>query len=152
MKFGSILLFGAIASAALSLAATPARAETCTPLPVVDGRGTQVSKTVSPPGTFLTDNNWNTDFVVPQGSYYSRYVAEVTPKGAGDFSMKMFLKYRNDTADRVYDRSAVTLDRSETAYLDGTARQGSQPYQVNLLIGGIEATGESYSATVLGCR
>lgn len=130
----------------------PARGQACDPLAVVEGSGTQVSKTVSPPGTFLTDNNWNTDFIVPQGSAYSRYVAKITPQSSGDFTIKMFLKYRDDTADKAYDRSAVPLGEGETTYVEGAVRTGAQPYQINLVVGGIAASGESYTASVMGCR
>ncbi|MEM6447576.1 MAG: hypothetical protein AAF704_13590 [Cyanobacteria bacterium P01_D01_bin.123] len=148
-SIGWLLALGAFAAIACS---TSARAQNCTPLQVVGGSGTEVSKSVSPPSTIFSKNNWNTDFIVPQSQYFSTFVAEIEPQEAGEYTIKMFLKYNNDTADKVYDRTAIPLTNSRPAVITGSARRDAQPYQINLLVGGIQASGEFYTASVRGCR
>lgn len=136
----------------LILSSPPAQAQICTPLTVVGGRGSQIEKTVSVPGAGpITRDNWNTDFAIPGNSAYTTYVATITPKNEGIYSVAMNLKYSNDSVDKVFDEK-VTLKQRQSFRVRGTSRIGSRPYQVNLSVGGVEVVGNTYIAAVAGCR
>lgn len=133
----------------------PANAQTsgasCTPLQVVGGAGTQVQKRVSLPGTFTTRSNWNTDFVVPTNQQFQRYIATIEPLNRAKYSVKMFLKYGNSTADQVYNQTA-TLPQNQEFTISGAPRVDSTPYQINVSIGGLSALGNTYKVSVSGCN
>ncbi|EKQ70804.1 hypothetical protein OsccyDRAFT_1109 [Leptolyngbyaceae cyanobacterium JSC-12] len=145
-QIGSVMLVSAIA-----LITSPANAQTCAALPVVGGSGARVQKTVSPPGAGpVVRDNWNTDFSVGRQGYRS-YVATITPKNSGTYTILMNLKYSNDSVDKVFDEKVV-LKQGQPYRIQGTTRIGSTPYQVNLSVGGVEAIGNTYVASVAGCR
>ncbi len=129
----------------------PSRAQTCTALPVVDGKGTLVQKSVSPPGTGVTRNNWSTDFVVPSSQTFRRYVARIVPKNGGEYDLAMSLKYNNDTADKAFIRT-LKLAEGKPYNIQGAARNSATPYQVNVSVGGVRAIGNSYTVSTLGCN
>lgn len=146
---------GALASVAIAGTALPAHAQSCTPLEVVDGRGeTEITKTVSPPSALVTRSNWNTDFSVPNGASYSRYVATVRSRSQndGEFTIAMNLKYSNGGADRVHDSRRVAIAAGDSITITGNPRNNQQPFQVNVEVGGARAIGITYSLTVSGCR
>ena len=136
---------------AVTLASVPAGAQTCTALTVVDGKGTQVQKSVSPPGTGITRNNWSTDFVVPSSQSFRRYVARIVPKNGGEYDLAMSLKYNNDTADKAFIRT-LKLAEGKPYNIQGAARSSATPYQVNVNVGGMRAVGNSYTVSMLGCN
>lgn len=143
----SAVVFGAIVGIAL-----PANAEVCTRLGVVEGKGTvTIQKKVSVPGTPTSRSNWNTDFAVPGGTRFTRYVATIVPINGGKYKLQMNLKYSNKTADKVYDKTVEVRDR-QTITMSGSPRLNASPYQVNISVGGVEAVGNSYTASVSGCR
>lgn len=159
LRWGRSSVWGAIASGLASVAiagiALPAQAQSCTPLEVVNGRGeTEVTKTVSPPSALVTRSNWNTDFSVPNGANYSRYVATVRSRSQdnGEFTIAMNLKYSNGGADRVHDGRRVAIAAGDSITITGNPRNNQQPFQVNLEVGGTRAIGITYSLTVSGCR
>jgi hypothetical protein len=127
-----------------------ADARTCVPLQVVGGSGTQVEKKITPGGTLLTNDNWNTDFAVPSGKNFNRYVAAITPKDNANYSIKLFLKYSNNTVDKYYDQTSA-LKKGKLLLITGEPRARESPYQINILVGGLEAIGTEYSLTVSGC-
>ncbi|NJK54237.1 MAG: hypothetical protein HC936_18310 [Leptolyngbyaceae cyanobacterium SU_3_3] len=61
---------------------SPATAQSCIPLRVVEGQGETVTrKRISSPGVVPgVVNNWNTDFAVPTGRRFTSYVATITPE------------------------------------------------------------------------
>ncbi len=133
---------------------TPAKAQAvCTPLRAVGGSGTRVRKRVSPAGTLVTSNNWNTDFAVPGGNAFRRYTVTVAPENDGQYSIHAYLKYGNDTADQFYNQDNVPLSRGRRLILSGQPRSGNQqPFQVNVSVGGTVALGNTYTVSVVGCR
>jgi len=133
------------------LTSVPAKAQTCTALPIVDGKGTLVEKSVSPPGTGITRNNWSTDFVVPSSQSFRRYVARIVPKNGGEYDLAMSLKYNNDTADKAFIRT-LKLAEGKPYTIQGASRNSATPYQVNVSVGGVRAIGNSYTVSMLGCN
>lgn len=137
----------------------PVLAETCTPIPVVGGEGSTVTKTVSEPtiptlfGVDITRNNWNTDWAVPsQNNTFRRYLVEVSSNDGGPFDIKMYLKYSDQTADLFFNKDGLNISGGKPLKIEASPRPEAQPYQVNLFIGGIESLGKTYTATVMGCR
>lgn len=129
----------------------PAKAQSCTALPVVDGSSTLVQKSVSPPGTGITRSNWSTDFVVPSSQSFRRYVARIMPKNGGEYDLAMSLKYNNDTADNAFTRT-IKLPEGKPYNIQGAARRSATPYQVNVSVGGLRAIGNTYTVSALGCN
>jgi len=137
----------------------PVLAETCTPIPVVGGEGSTVTKTVSEPtiptlfGVDITRNNWNTDWAVPsENNTFRRYLVEVSSNDGGPFDIKMYLKYSDQTADLFFNKEGFNISGDKPLKIEASPRPEAQPYQVNLFIGGIESLGKTYTATVMGCR
>lgn len=125
--------------------------EVCRLLQAVGG-GTEVTKTVSPGGTLFTGDNWNTDFVVPTDRFYDRFEVRVMPQNDANYSMNFYLKYPNNTADKFFSREAIPLRRNQLVIARAKPRALTlQPFQVNVFVGGTEAIGTVYTATVLAC-
>jgi hypothetical protein len=59
-------------------------------LDVVGYSGTQVEKTVSFPGTLITQNNWNTDFAVPGDESFKEFVTTLVPQKNGQYNAIRF--------------------------------------------------------------
>jgi hypothetical protein len=85
IKFVVVLiagLLGAIAEAPVNAA------EKCQAFEAVGGNGTTQTKTVTPPSVpfvpfvpFVSfSNNWNTDFAVPGGRTFKRYLVTIKPE------------------------------------------------------------------------
>ncbi|MEA5534027.1 hypothetical protein [Crocosphaera sp. XPORK-15E] len=133
-------------------------AETCTPLVAVGGEPGQtiVQKTVSAPSipvgiASLKRDNWNTDFAVDSNVKYKRFVATLIPESSGTYSIKMYLKYNQGTADEVYNNKP-NLSSGKSLTMSGNSRNNEQPYQINLFVGDAESIAKSYSISVKGCR
>lgn len=131
---------------------SPASAQTCEPLDVVDGAGTEVTKTVSLPGTFLIDTNWNTDFVVAGNESYDYFVVNFLSEDGESYDMDVHLKYSDESVDTVYSVRDGIFPEGETMSVRATSRLDGDPYQVNLRVGGLNAEGNTYTASVLGCQ
>ncbi|ASC73903.1 hypothetical protein XM38_048770 [Halomicronema hongdechloris C2206] len=136
----------------LAGSAAPAVAQSCTPLSVVGGEGAEVEKTVSPPSFLVTGNNWNTDFSVPSDTRFSRFIVNFVSQDGTVYDVDVNLKYSNDSVDTPYSVDSLTVMEADPVEIGVNARVGETPYQVNLRVGGIEAEGNTYRASVLGCR
>jgi hypothetical protein len=140
----------------------PVQAESCTPIPVVMGEGNTITKTVSPPtipagplgmlGVDITRNNWNTDWAVPGDVKFRSFIVTITSNDGGPFDIKMYLKYSDQTASEFYNAEGVQLQPGKPLRLEATPRPEDEPYQVNLLVNGLESLGKTYTASVVGCR
>ena len=154
--FDRTAAWGAIATL-LSLA-MPANAQTCTPLQLVGGEGSEVTKTVTVPtipgpfGIRITRNNWNTDWAVPGGQRFQRFAVTMVSEDGGKFDIRLYLKYSDQTADQFYEVNNEQLKPTVPLELTATSRPDDQPYQVNLFVGGVESIGDTYTASVEGCR
>ena len=138
-----------ISTVLAGLSQSPLQAQSCQALSVVKGEGTVVEKSVSIPSIAILRNNWDTDFnaaAVPA----DLYVATVEVEDGGEYSIEMYLKYPDDSADEVFNDS-VRLSAGETLEIEGSRRLDDRPYQINLSVGGISAAGQNYRASVVGC-
>jgi hypothetical protein len=128
-----------------------AQTTTCTPLKVVGGQGTEVKKSVSPPGTLATRNNWNTDFAVPGGTTFQKFTAIIVPQDSGKYDITVNLKYSNKTSTEVYKKNSVELTKGQPLKISGSPSSNNQPYQVAVQVGGVRKVGKTYSVSVVGC-
>lgn len=154
--FGTIFLI----SSAITLAPSNLSfsAETCTSLQAVGGEvgQTVVKKTVSVPRVpiriaGLKRDNWNTDFAVKSNVKYKQYIATLIPQTDGTYSIRMYLKYSDGTADEVYNNKP-NLTSGKPLVMSGKPRTNEQPYQINIFVGDIESVGKSYKISVKACR
>jgi hypothetical protein len=150
LKIASVAIVAALCGFGSSVAAAPV----CTPLKVVEGTGTTVVKKISAPGVPLPyglkkNDNWNTDFLVTSPA--TTYVADIVAENLGNYRISMYLKYPDNTADKVFDQD-VSLQNNQKYTVRGSRRTNMSPYQVNLFVGGVPVVGNSYTATVYGCR
>ena len=136
-----------------SVFSSPSKAESCIPLSLIGGKGHEVEKIVTIPaipGFFA--HNWNTDWSIPNHTLFRNYKAVVVSEDGGTFDVKMYLKYSDETADPFYEQNNVEIVASEPLKIEITSRRREQPYQINLLVGGIQASGHKYRASVYACR
>jgi hypothetical protein len=136
--------------------ALPLLAETCTALMPVGGNNTTVIKTVSQPsiplfGPIGINNDWNTDFIVDSNATYKNYRVTLLPSSNGEYSIRMYLKYSDSTADNFYDQKP-SLTANKPLVVSGFPRSQQQPYQVNVFVGDLVSMGKGYQVTVQGCR
>jgi hypothetical protein len=152
-RLRSIAVASVVTAAGMAVFTTfSGHAETCTPLRVIGGSGTQVQKTVSAPGAGLVArNNWNTDFAVLSTASFARFVTTVVPKNEGQYKIQVALKYNNDSVDKVFDQT-VTLRKNQPYRITGASRNNAYPYQVNVFVGGIPVVGNTYTVSVAGCN
>ncbi len=135
----------------------PSKAETCIPMQLVGGEGSEVTKTVSQPtipgpfGIKITRNNWNTDWAVPGGRSFSRFVMTVVSQDGGSFDMRMYLKYSDQTSEQVYNQDGTTLAPGKPLTIQAKIQGGDQPYQINLFVNGVASMGKTYTANLVGC-
>ncbi|NER82910.1 MAG: hypothetical protein F6K42_25815, partial [Leptolyngbya sp. SIO1D8] len=137
MKFMTIpsitaAAFGFTATALVS-AIAPAFAQVCEALEVVGGEGTEVSKTVSPPGALFIDDNWNTDFAVTES--YAYFLVNFLPESGESYDIDVHLKYPDDSIDSAYSVNNGTFPEGETETIRAESRRNSSPYQINLRVG-----------------
>ncbi|MBR8831799.1 MAG: hypothetical protein N5P05_002338 [Chroococcopsis gigantea SAG 12.99] len=137
----------------------PLKAQTCTPLSLVGGEGNQVTKTVSQPtipgplGVKITRNNWNTDWAVPGGKVFRRYVATITAVDGGTFDIRVFLKYSDQSADEIFNQNETELVIGRPLTVEGTPRSAKeQPFGVNIFVNGLASIGRTYTASVKACQ
>ena len=131
----------------------PGKAQRCTALSLVGGPGTEVTKTVTIPTLgIISRTNWNTDWIVPSNKYFQSFTATIVPKTNGSFYIKMYLKYADQTTDEFYNTKDVPLKAGEPFTIKATPRPQTQPYQVNMFIGGTSAVDKTYTARVVGCN
>ncbi len=132
------------------LAIAPPAVADCRDFLPVGANAPVVRKTVSPSGVLITADNWNTDFAVSGDRPYRTIRATITAEQTAPFALKLFLKYGDGTADRFFENT-VRLTANQPLALTGTPRPQSQPFQVNVFVGGLEAIGSTYRVQVQGC-
>lgn len=146
-RYALLGILGLLMSRSLPLSA----ATSCTPLKVVGGEGTQVKKTVSVPGLLVSRNNYNTDFEVTGGSLFQRFIVYVVPEDNANYNIAVFLKYSDGTKDQPYRNTSVKLKKGQPIKIFATPRLDNQPYQVNVKVGSLQSTGNTYTLSVAGC-
>lgn len=146
----------------LSFNTQPSYAETCTAFPVIGGEKeneTEVTKTVSQPGLSIpvigpasvgVNNNWNTDFSIIPLKQYKKYIITFTPQDDGEYKVRGYLKYNDNTADEIYNENK-TFTAGESVEIKGVSQGDNIPIQVNLFVGDPVSMGKTYTVSVKGC-
>ncbi len=131
--------------------------EVCTPLELVGGEGSSITKTVSQPtipsplpGIDITKDNWNTDWAVPTLTKFDYFKATITSDG-GTFNIAFYVKYNDQTAQKFFDEKGVQIMADKPLVITATPGPKDEPYQVNLFNGGLDRIGNKFTATVVGC-
>ena len=126
-------------------------AQTCMPLKAIGSQGTQVKKSVSPPGFLVTRNNWNTDFAVPGGVAFRSFTATIIPSDSTKYDIAVYLKYSDKTTDKLYDQNSIQLAKGQPLRISGAPRTTSQPYEVNVKVSGLKKLDRTYTVSAVGC-
>ena len=147
----AIAISGFTATALIS-AIAPASAQVCRPLEAIGTEGTEVTKTVSPPSLLVTGDNWNTDFAVASGESYTHFIVNFLPQSGEIFDVDVNLKYSDDSIDAAYSTRDGVFPEGEPVTIRVESRVNNTPYQVNLRVGGLNAEGHTYRASISGCR
>lgn len=143
----------------LFLATEPSYAENCPSFPVIGGEETEVLKTVSQPslpipirGPFGVNlnNNWNTDFSIIPLKKYQQYIITFTPKDQGEYRVRAYLKYNDDTADEIYNET-TSFTPGKVVEIKGVPQGDNIPVQVNLFVGDPVSMGKTYTVSAKGC-
>ena len=126
-------------------------AETCKPFQPLGGSGYEVRKSVSSTGvTPGVRNNWDTDFVVPPGTRFTRYIATVTSETPENYNIIVNFRYANQTARQVFRQDGVRLVGGVPFQIIGDPPAGAaQPVQINTNISARQGT--TYRVSVSGC-
>ena len=125
-------------SAVLLSSHLPAAAQNCRPLSLLGGEGSEVTKTVSQPtvpgpfGVTITRNNWNTDWAVPGGRSFQRFIVTVSVPRAASFDIRLFLKYSDQTNEEFFNTNGVRIEPDKPLTITATVRANDQPFLVNL--------------------
>ncbi len=126
-------------------------AETCKPFQPIGGSGYEVRKSVS--ATAVTPgirNNWDTDFVVPPGTRFTRYIATITSETPENYNIIINFRFGNNTSQQVFRRDGVRLVGGIPFQIVGEPPTASrQPIQINTNISGRQ--GSTYRVSVSGC-
>lgn len=145
-------------------AALPPLPDNCEPLPLVNGEGSEVTRRTSPPSFTIpiplpgpipdphVRSNWNTDWYIPNAQAFDRYRVVLMPRSNGRYSIQMYFKYPDDTADQFYEDQEIRLTANDPLIIEAQPRSDLPPYQINANIGGILSIGVRYTIVVAGCR
>jgi len=143
----------AVATVGLSLSSTSLvqAAETCTALKPVGSNSFEVRKTISSSGvTPGVRNNWDTDFLVPPGTRFIRYVGTITSETPENYNIIVNFKFNDGRAQQVFRRDGVRLVGGVPFQIIGEPPAGAnQPIQINMNISGRQ--GATYRVSVTGC-
>lgn len=96
-------------------------------------------------------SNWNTDFAVEPTASYNGYVSTIIASDGGKYTIKINLKYSDETADEVYNNT-VSLTPGKPFNITATPKRKEAPYQVNVSVGELNAVGKTYQLSASGCR
>ncbi len=151
-----------VGSTTLVMNVKPSQAENCTAFPVVGSENkqeTEVTKTVSQPslpipirGPFGVNlnNNWNTDFSIVPLKQYKKYLIKFTAKSAGEYKIRGYLKYNDNTAEAIYDKQS-SFSEGQVLEIEGKTKGDNIPYQINFFVGDPISLGKTYTVSVSGC-
>ena len=146
----------------LFLLSCTSHGQTCTAFPVVGGQEeneTEVTKTVSQPSFHIplpgpasagVNNNWNTDFSIIPLKAYNKYIVTFTPKSDGDYKVRAYLKYNDNTADEIYNEQK-SYTAGQPIVIEGVPKADNLPIQVNLFVGDPISITKTYTVSVKGC-
>ena len=125
--------------------------ETCVAFRPMNSATYEVRKTVSSSGvTPGFRNNWDTDFVVPGGTRFTRYIATITSETPENYNIIINFRFPDNTASQVFRRDGVRLVGGVPFQIIGDPPPAArQPFQINTNVSGRQ--GATYRISVSGC-
>lgn len=125
--------------------------ETCTAFQPLGSQTYEVRKSVSSTGvTPGVRNNWDTDFVVPPGTRFTRYIATITSETPENYNIIINFRFADNTARQVFRQDGVRLVGGVPFQIIGEPPTGArQPIQINANVSGRQ--GATYRISVSGC-
>jgi hypothetical protein len=145
-------VFGALFGASIPFASLPVNAaETCVSFKPLEGSQYEVRKTISSPGvTPGVRNNWDTDFIVPGGTRFIRYITTITSELPANYNVIINFRHSNNTSEQVFRRDGLSLVGGiPFQIVIEPPASGRQPFQINTNISGRQGT--TYRVSVSGC-
>ncbi|UBF30301.1 hypothetical protein K9N68_34365 (plasmid) [Kovacikia minuta CCNUW1] len=126
-------------------------AETCVSFKPVEGSSYEVRKTVSSSGvTPGVRNNWDTDFVVPGGTNFIRYITTITSETPENYNIIINFRQGDNTSEQVFRRDGARLVGGiPFQIVIAPSASSRQPFQINTNIRGRQ--GARYRISVSGC-
>lgn len=90
---------------------------------------------------------------MPNGANFSKYIATLNALSSTgrNFKVQMNLKYPNGTIGQEFD-SWVFLAGGQSQQFTARPRVDMQPFQINMVVGGLDAMNTEYTLTVSGCN
>ena len=138
--------------ATLLIKSLPTQAQSCIPL-TIDGRETnQVTNTISPPGTLVSGDNWDTNWSIPTERNFRRFFLTFIPQDSAEYDVEVTLMYQDNTREQFYYQDALNLIASQNLPVLISPRSDKKPSQVSLVVGGLQAIGSTYTASLVGCE
>jgi len=130
----------------------PAQAQSCIPL-TIDGRDSnRVTNTISPPGTLVSGDNWDTNWLIPAEKSFRRFFLTFIPRDSAEYDVEVNLVYKDNTREQFYYQDSLHLITGQNLPVLIYPSSGQVPSQVSLVVGALQAIGSTYSASVLGCE
>lgn len=141
----------AIVSLPLMVQMPAQSAETCVAFRAIGSDSVEVRKSVSSTGvTPGVRNNWDTDFVVPPGTRFTRYIATITSETPENYNVIVNFRFADKTSRQVFRRDGLRLVGGVPFQIIGEPPAGAkQPIQINTNISGRQ--GAAYRVSVSGC-
>lgn len=145
------LIFGSGVSGLLGLQVQAQASEDCIAFRPLGSDGYVVRKSVSSTGvTPGVRNNWDTDFVVPGGKRFIRYIATITSETPDNYNIISNFKFPDNTTAQVFRRDGVRLVGGVPFQIVGDPPASArQPFQINMNVSGRQ--GATYRLSVSGC-
>jgi hypothetical protein len=129
------------------LAQTGDAPSTCIPLQEVTTGQNEIRKRIE--NRSILGNNWHTDFIVPNDTEFSYFVALVTPENTGAYWMDVHLRMPQGGSEKVLSERA-DLQAGSTISIPFESPTGRQPAVVNARLGGVN--GNFYTIAVAACE
>lgn len=121
-------------------------ASSCIPLQEVTTGQNEVRKRIE--NRSILGNNWHTDFIVPNDTAFSYFVALVTPENNGPYWMDVNLRQSHGGSEKVFSERA-DLEAGTTVSIPFESPTERQPAVVNIRLGGVN--GNFYTIAVAAC-
>ena len=74
----------------------------------------------------------------------------LTPKDEGEYKVRAYLKYNDDTADEIYNQT-TSFTPGKVIEIKGVPQGDNIPVQVNLFVGDPVSMGKTYTVSAKGC-
>jgi len=125
----------------------------CTPLNLVGSKhGLHIDKkTISAPTTGSSITNWNSEFEIPGGKSFPRYVATIKTSQKGSYDLKMALAYPDGNAKTYVEKTGHRMSINGTYKMTALPDPKAQPYRVRVLTGGKKVQGKVVKIQVDAC-